>query len=133
MTVSQNSLKNELLTKYGRVFQHENGLVHIYLNDDLSLDLPTAQQLVEDVRALDSSGQARLLVIQGINNVLSFDSQRYLGTVEGVCCLALVVQSRVQADIAQFFVRLLGMLRSSYEMRVFDKASLAEKWLLDKS
>lgn len=117
-------------TAYGLIFRHVNGIVFIFMKDDLSISLPIAEKLVEDVRALDNSGQARLLIVQGQNNDLPFETQRYLGSVKGVIHLALVVHTRLQAEVAQFFIKLLYLLRSPYEMRVFNELDVAEAWLL---
>lgn len=75
--MSQQIFANGKEAQYGRVFRHENGLIFIYLKDDTSINLQQAQKLVEDVRTLDDSGQARLLVVQGNNNDLSFEAQRF--------------------------------------------------------
>lgn len=127
--MSQQIFANGKEAQYGRVFRHENGLIFIYLKDDTSINLQQAQKLVEDVRTLDDSGQARLLVVQGNNNDLSFEAQRFLGTVKGLTHLALVVHSRFQADVAKIFVSLLNLLNSSYEMKVFHLEADAEVWL----
>ncbi|MCA9902036.1 MAG: STAS/SEC14 domain-containing protein [Ardenticatenaceae bacterium] len=131
--MSQQFHKNGKDTSYGRVFRHENGLVCIYLADGVSLNLQKAQTLVEDVRAIDNSGKARLLVVQGVDNDLSFEAQRFLGTTKGLTHLALVVHSRFQTEVAQIFVKLINLLNSSYEMRVFHREKEAETWLLSKS
>lgn len=128
--MSQHPHTDDQKADYGRVFRHDNGIVYIYLIDDISIDLQKAQALVAEVRALDSSGQARLLVRQGNNNDLSFEAQRFLGTVKGLTHLALVVHSRLQADVAQIFVNLLNLLNSSYRMQVFHSVTAAEAWLL---
>ncbi|MFZ1401220.1 MAG: hypothetical protein WAS33_30230 [Candidatus Promineifilaceae bacterium] len=118
------------VTMYGRIFRHENSIVYIYMRDNISLTIQEAQTLVEDVRALDNSGQVLLLIVQGINNDLSFEAQRFLGTTNGVIRLALVVHTRLQAEVGQFFVRFLGLLKSPYEMHIFSREEVAEAWLL---
>ena len=130
--VSQQIIANHTETVYGRIFLHENGVVYIYFRDCTPIDLKVAQTLVDDVRALDDSGQTRLLVVQGKNNDMSFEAQHFLGTVHGVSHLALVVHNRLQAEVAKFFVSFLVFLRSSYEMRVFSQLKPAETWLLRK-
>ncbi|MCA9917851.1 MAG: hypothetical protein KC445_07870 [Anaerolineales bacterium] len=116
-------------TSYGRIYQHDNGIIYIHVNDNVSLDLPDAIQIVADIRAFDSSGKARLLVVQGANNDMSFAAQTHLSKAKVLECFALVVQSRLQAEVAQFFVNLMKMFRSSFEMRIFYQLIPAETWL----
>ena len=52
-------------TSYGRIYRPENGIIYLYLKDDVSFDIEDAKQLVRDVQSLDDSGQARLLLVQG--------------------------------------------------------------------
>lgn len=120
-------------TGYGRILRRENGIVYIYVDDDVSIDMPEAIQILEDIRALDSSGMAQLLIVQGSNNDMSFAAQKHLGKANVVNYLALVVQSRLQAEVAQFFIKLLKSFRSTYELRVFHLLSDAELWLLNCS
>ncbi len=129
-TMSQDPTTHIVPTGYGRIFRHPNNLIYIYMADDVSLTIEAARQLVLDVRRLDNSGQARLLIIEGVRNDLNFEAQRYLATVRGVTHLGLVVRSRLQADVAQFFIALLRVFRSPYEMRVFHLLHQAEAWLL---
>ena len=63
---------------YGRMTRRENGIIYFYMKDDLSVDLPVAQQAVADVCTLDDSGQARLLIVLSHNNDIQFEAQRFL-------------------------------------------------------
>ncbi len=128
--MSQEPVTEVIHAGYGRIFRHPNGIIYVYMADDLSVNVEDAKQLVSDVRQLDSSGQARLLIIQGTRNDLTFEAQYYLGKVHGATHLALVVRSKLQAEVAQFFVSLLQIFRSPYEMRVFHLLQQAEEWLL---
>ena len=96
--MSQLSTHIAINAAYGRMFRHENGIIYLYVDNELSIDIPEAQQLVQDVQSLDNSGKARFLIVQGSNNDMTFSAQKYLGTVKGVTHLALVVQSRLQAE-----------------------------------
>jgi hypothetical protein len=128
--MSQEPATEAIHAGYGRIFRHPNGIIYVYMADDLSVNVEDAKQLVCNVRKLDSSGQARLLIIQGIRNDLTFEAQHYLGKVHGATHLALVVCSRLQAEVAQFFVSLLQIFHAPYEMRVFHLLQQAEEWLL---
>lgn len=128
--MSQPPPSDILHANYGRIFRHPNGIVYLYLADHFSLKIGDAKQIVNDVRNLDNSGRARLIVVQGSHNDLSFEAQHHLGTVQGVTHLALVVRSKVQADVAQLFVSLLQLFRSPYELRIFHLLEQAEEWLL---
>lgn len=127
--MSQPSTHNVINAVYGRMFRHENGIIYLYMDNGVSVDIPEAQQLVQDVQSLDNSGKARLLIVHASNNDMSFSAQKYLGTVNGVTHLALVVHSRLQAEVAQFFISLMHLLRSPYEMRIFYQLADAELWL----
>ena len=121
---------NPKIAPYGRIFHHDNGIIYIHVIDNASIDLPEAIQIIEDIRALDNSGKARLLVVQGSGNDMSFAAQTHLGKANAVSHFALVVQSRLQAEAANFFVRLIKMFRATYEMRIFHALIQAERWLL---
>ena len=123
-------ITNTRVTDYGRIWRHENGLVYFYFHDDVSVCFEDAREIVELVRSLDDSGQIRLLIVQGDSNDLTFEAQRYLGTIHGVTHLALVTRGRLQAEVAQFFMGLLRVLRSPYEMQTFFQVQEAENWLL---
>lgn len=131
--VSQQTIEHSKLTVYGRILRHENGIVYIYVADNMSIDLPQATQIVNDIVAFDDSGKVRLLIKQGTNNDLSFAAQKYLGTANIAAYVALVVQSRLQAEVAQFFVSLLSLLKASYTMKIFSQLTVAEKWLLSQN
>lgn len=128
--MSQEPVNEVIHAGYGRIFRHPNGIIYIYLADDVSLNIDDARQLVTDVRKLDNSGQARLLIIQGIRNDLNFEAQYYLGKVHGATHLALVVRSKLQAEVAQFFISMLQLFHSPYEMRAFHLLQQAEEWLI---
>ena len=96
--MSQLSTHIAINAAYGRMFRHENKIIYLYVDNGLSIEMPEAQQLVQDVQSLDNSSKARLLIVQGNNNNMTFSAQKYLGTVKGMTHLALVVQSRLQAE-----------------------------------
>ena len=123
-------ITNTKETKYGRIRRHDNGLVYFYFHDGISVCLEDARQIVELIRSLDDSGQARLLIVQGNSNDLTFEAQRYLGTINVLTHLALVTRGCLQAEVAQFFMGLLRILRSPYEMQTFYQVEAAEDWLL---
>ena len=81
--MSQLSTHIAINAAYGRMFRHENGIIYLYVDNGLAIeDMP----------------EARLLIVQGNNNNMTFSAQKYLGTVKGMTHLALVVQSRLQAE-----------------------------------
>lgn len=124
----QKSIK--LKTFYGQFLQKENNVIYLYLVDDVAFDLENAQKMVTDVRSLNKSGYGRLLIVQAQNNTLTFEAQKYLSEVEGITHLALVVQNKIQARVAQFFLSLKKIFDSTYEMKVFFEEDRAEAWLL---
>lgn len=129
--MTNQSIEKELKTEYGRLVLHQNGIVYFHMHDNLSIDVEDARQMVESVRSLDSSGQARLLFIYGNNSDLSFAAQRYFATTKDlVSRMAFVVQNRLQAEMAQFLVTFLRALRSTYEFRIFHEVNSAQAWLL---
>ena len=114
---------------YGRIEKQPDGLIHLYLHDNLNINLALAQQMVADVRAIAQSEQIRLLLVYGKNSDISFRAQRYFATVTGFTHLAFVVSNRVQAEIGQFLVSLLQTLRSTYEFKLFYEVETALIWL----
>ena len=116
---------------YGRLFQHENGIIYLYIKDDLSIDMDIAQQMVVDIRSLDNSGDAHLIIVQGHNNDASFEAQRFFSVTKGVTKLAMVSQSRIQAEVVKFFTPMLRLFRAPYELKAFYSLEQAERWLLD--
>ena len=117
--------------KYGRLLLGENGIIYFYLNNDFSVDLATAKQAVAGVASLDNSGLARLLIVMGHNIDLDFAAQRYFGSSVGVTKLALIVQSKMQIEVANFLKSMLKLFNASYQMKPFHTIEEGEKWLLD--
>ena len=122
--------RKEIEREYGRFIRHENGILYFYMRDNLTIDATEAQQMVSDALALDGSGQIRLLIVFGANSDLTFNAQRYYATLTDFTHIALITQTRLQAEVGQFLVTLLRALRSSYEFRIFYEITLAEAWLL---
>jgi len=127
--VPSSGTRKEIETEYGRFLRRENGILYLYLNDDLTIDITVAQQMVSAARSLDDSGQIRLLIVYGTNSDLTFAAQRYFATVTGFTHLAFVTHSRLQVEVGQFLTTLLRVLKSSYEFRVFYDVAAAEAWL----
>ncbi|MCA9943691.1 MAG: STAS/SEC14 domain-containing protein [Ardenticatenaceae bacterium] len=117
-------------TKYGRIFQGENGLVYFYMRDNMSVSGADAKQMVRDVCSLDESGKVRLVIVPGANKDLSFEAQRYFSIAPGFSRMALVIENRVQAEIGQFLVAMMRLLHSPYELKLFHELHKAEAWLL---
>lgn len=116
-------------SRYGRIIQHENGIVYFYMNDGLLIDVADAKQMVADTRAIANPGPIRLLFVYGKNGDLTFKAQRYFASVTGFSRLAFIVHTRLQAEVGQFLVILMRTLKSSYEFRMFYDESQAEAWL----
>lgn len=124
--------RKEIETEYGRFMRHENGILYLHMYDDLTVDVPAAQQMVSAARVLDDSGQIRLIIVYGKNSDLTFNAQRYFSTVTGFSHLAFVTRSRLQVEVGQFLTTLLRVLKSAYEFRVFYDIASAEAWLLQQ-
>lgn len=123
--------KNKIIkSKYGRIVQHGNGLIYFFIQDDLSIDSDSAKEMVEIVTGLDNSGQVRLVIVQGVNVELTFGAQRYFGSTKGFSHLALVIESRLQAEVGQFLITMMRALHSPYEIKLFHDLEQAEAWLL---
>ena len=132
MTPHIEHIKTETIyASYGRLFQHENGIIYLYIKDDLSIDMDIARQMVVDIRSLDNSGDAHMIIVQGRNNDANFEAQRFFSVTRGVTKLAMVSQSRVQTEVVKFFMSMLKLFRAPYELKPFSSLEQAERWLLD--
>lgn len=113
-----------------RFILHENGILYIYIHDNLSIDDSEARQMVRDALVIDPSGQIRLLISIGENNDLSFAAQRTFASAAGFTRIAFITRNRLQAEVGQFLVTMMRTLKSNYEFKLFYDLSKAEAWLL---
>ena len=131
MGIMVSQLTSQMInSKYGRLIQHENGIIYFFIHADLSITATVAQEMVTTVQALDNSGQIRLLIAPGTNVELTFEAQRYFGSATGFSHLALVLENRLQAEVGQFLIAMMRALRSSYEIRLFHPLSPSSCFLL---
>lgn len=131
IVVSQETKNNvEIETQNGRFMLHENGIIYFYIHDNLSIDEFIAQQMVQDARAIDLSGQIRLIIINGSNNDISFAAQRVFASATGFKRIVFMTRNRLQAEVGQFLVTMMRALKSDYEFKLFHDIGQAEAWLL---
>lgn len=115
----------------GRVLQRDNGIVYFYMNNDLSINLTIAEEAVEKIHTADDSGQTRLLIIMGFNIDVEFAAQRYFSSAIGAKKLAMVVQNKIQIEVARFLTTMMKLFDCAYELKSFYTVEQAEKWLLE--
>lgn len=131
MNVSQPTTNRTVMeTSTCRFILHENGILYLYIHDDLSIDGSEAQQMVHDALSIEHSGQTRLLISIGANDELSFAAQRVFASAKGFTRVAFMTRNRLQAEVGQFLVTMMRALKSSYEFKLFYGMSDAEAWLL---
>lgn len=127
MNITSNTQTVEM--SYGRITKQADGILYLFLLDNLCIDVADAQAMVADVRSLAQSDQIRLLIVNGLNSDVTFNAQRYFAGATGYTHLAYVVRNRMQAEVGQLLISMLHMFRSTYEFKVFYKVEAAEKWL----
>lgn len=130
MVSQQVNSSRAIETVTSRFIFHENGILYLYIHDDLSIDEPQARQMVETAQSIDPSGQIRLLIVMGVNNDLTFGAQRLFASATGFTRVAFLTQNRLQAEVGQFLVIMLRTLKISYEFKLFYDLKQAETWLL---
>lgn len=131
MNVSQKATYRTVVeTQTSRFIWHENGILYLYIHDNLSIDELVAQQMVQGALAIDASGQIRLLIVNGSNNDISFDAQRIFASATGFKRIVFMTRNRLQAEVGQFLVTMMRALKSDYEFKLFHDIAQAEAWLL---
>lgn len=115
---------------HGRFTRQENGLIYFYKLDDLTIDKAAALEYLTIIRALDDSGTARLIVIQGHQVEYTFDAQYTLLTNTLLGGLAFVVETDRQHLTAELLKELARIFKARYPVAIFDRIQEAEVWLL---
>ena len=119
-----------IVGSFGRFTRDENGLIYFFKADDIAIDKSTAEKFLEIVAALDGSGTAQIIVIQGHRVEYSFDAQRLLLTSDLLANIAYVTQTTTQHLTAELLQDLAKTLRSHVEIQIFNHVEEAETWLL---
>lgn len=79
----QTTDKATVETANSRFVFHENSILYLYVHDNLTIDVPEAQQMVQNAQKIDRSGTIHLLIICGMNNDISFAAQRVFASATG--------------------------------------------------
>ncbi|MAT99654.1 MAG: hypothetical protein CL608_21135 [Anaerolineaceae bacterium] len=122
-----------IIGPHGRFTRQENGLIHFYKTDGVTIDEATALQYLESVRALDDSGTARVLVIQGKKVEYTFEAQHTLLTNKLLSGLAFVTQDNMQRLTTGLLRDLARAFRAKFPVGIFESVEEAEAWLLNGS
>jgi hypothetical protein len=117
---------------FGRFIRQENDLIYFYKEDGIRIDKSTAEKFLDIVRALDDSGRAKVIVIQGKQVEYTFDAQRLLLTNDFLGGIAYVTQTRGQYLVARLLQDLAKTLRSNFQVGVFRDMEDAENWYLNQ-
>ena len=115
---------------HGPFARQENGLIYFYKNDGVTIDKATALEYLKSVRALDDSGKARLIVIQGHHVEYTFDAQHVLLTNALISGLAFVIQTNTQLLTAGLLKDMAKTFQAKYPVAIFNHIEEAEEWLL---
>jgi hypothetical protein len=126
----QTTNKTTVETANSRFVFHENGILYLYVRDDLSIDVPVAQEMVQNAQKIDPSGHTRLLIVCGLNNDISFGAQRIFASATGFSRVVFMTRNRLQTEVGQFLVTMMRTLKSNYEFKLFYEIKQAETWLL---
>ncbi|MCC6602387.1 MAG: hypothetical protein IT327_04210 [Anaerolineae bacterium] len=126
----QTTNKTTVETANSRFVFHENGILYLYVRDDLSIDVPVAQEMVQNAQEIGPSGHTRLLIVCGLNNDISFGAQRTFASATGFSRVVFMTRNRLQAEVGQFLVTMMRTLKSNYEFNLFYEIKQAETWLL---
>ncbi len=126
----QTTNKTTVETANSRFVFHENGILYLYVHDNLSIDASTAQEMVQNAQQIDPSGTIRLLIVCGMNNDISFGAQRVFASAAGFSRVVFMTRNRLQAEVGQFLVTMMRTLKSNYEFKLFYEIEQAEAWLL---
>ncbi len=117
---------------FGRFTRQANGLIYFYKQDDLAIDTSTAQKLLDVIHALDDSGAARILVVQGHGVEYSFNAQRLLLKNDVIGMVAYVIQTSTQYLTAELLQDMAKSFKSQIKVAIFQDIEAAEVWLLEE-
>lgn len=121
---------HKVVRPFGWFIRGENGLVYFNKGNNLQIDRPTIEDVLQTVCQLDDSGKARLILIQGCQVEYTFEAQHYLIKSDALGGLACVARTHTQRIIAETVQSMATLLRANYPFRVFDDIVAAEAWLL---
>ena len=117
---------------FGRFTRQANGLIYFYKQNELAIDTSTAVKFLEIVRALDTSGAARIIVVQGHGVEYSFDAQRLLLKNDVIGRIAYVIETSAQYLTVELLQDVAKSFRSSIKVEIFQEIEKAEAWLLEE-
>lgn len=126
----QTTDKATVETANSRFVFHENSILYLYVHDNLTIDVPEAQQMVQNAQKINPSGTIHLLIICGMNNDISFAAQRVFASATGFSRVVFMTRNQLQAQVGQFLVTMMRTLKSNYEFKLFYDIKQAEAWLL---
>ncbi|MBK8904897.1 MAG: hypothetical protein IPM53_27205 [Anaerolineaceae bacterium] len=118
---------------FGRFTRQANGLIYFYKQDDLAIDVSTAQKFLDIIRQLDNSGEVRIIVVQGHGVEYSFDAQRLLLKNDVLSMIAYVIQTGTQYLTAELLQDVAKSLKSQIQVEIFQEIEAAEAWLLEEA
>lgn len=117
---------------FGRFTRQANGLIYFYKQNELAIDTSTAVKFLEIVRALDNSGAARIIVVQGHGVEYSFDAQRLLLKNDVIGRIAYVIETSAQYLTVELLQDVAKSFRSPIKVKIFQDIEKAEAWLLEE-
>lgn len=115
---------------FGRLVRKENGVIYYYKQDDLVTDSATAVLILAAISQLDNSGQARIIVIQGLPTSYTYDAQEILSATTCLHKAALVAQNSTQFSTGSVLKSVAKAHRAAFEVEVFNSVAEAEAWIM---
>ena len=116
----------------GKFSVGENGIIYFQQVDNFITDERAAAAILESVFALDNSGAARVIVIQGQGVEYSFKSILALITSHVVSQLAFVAQTKTQLLTSGLLKQLAKTLKAQFAIELFSSVEHAEAWLREE-
>jgi hypothetical protein len=101
----------------GRFILQENGIIYFYKKDNIVIDETTAQACIESIQALDNSGRAKLMVIQGNCVEYTFNGKQTVLTTPIYEKVALVTRTKAQHLVGEILQDMTKAFKSSSQSR----------------
>ncbi len=115
---------------FGRLVRRENGVIYYYKRDDLVTDYATAVLVLEAIAQLDDSGQACVIVIQGLPTSYTYDAQQILSKATCMRKAALVARNSTQFSTGTVLKSVAKAHKAVFEVEVFNSVAEAEAWIM---
>lgn len=123
--------KSQTIAKpFGTLIRRKNGLIYFHKNENALIGGDEILQLLKTVRKLDSSGNARMIIVPGSNAEYTYDAQYLLLKNKILGGLAFVVQAGEEPPSLERPQVLSRLYKPTYPVAIFGDVKEAERWHL---